>query len=65
MKTIKELQLEVYQHYSKAIDQAGLAELHAIEKKIARHYDNGTLSAEQFQRLDLRVFEGLAIGDVI
>jgi len=57
---LKQTQKDVAKHYARKIDLAGLAELHAIEGKITRHYANGTLSAEDFGKLDVKVMEEIA-----
>ena len=61
----KETQKEVARHYARKIDLAGLAELEAIDKKIARHYQNGTLSAEDFGKLSVRTMEEICKFDCI
>jgi hypothetical protein len=53
-------QKQVADHYLKAIESAGLAELYAIAKKIERHYNNGTLSATDLSKLDGLVMEQIA-----
>ena len=57
---LKQTQKDVAKHYEKKINLAGLAELHAIEKKITRHYENGTLSASDLGKLDVKVMEEIA-----
>jgi len=57
---LKQTQKDVAKHYEKKINLAGLAELHAIEKKITRHYENGTLSASGFCKLDVKVMKEIA-----
>lgn len=57
---LKQTQKDVAKHYARKIDLAGLAELHAIEKKIERHYQNGTLSTSDFGKLDVKVMEEIA-----
>ena len=54
---LKQTQKDVAKHYARKIDLAGLAELEAIDKKIERHYNNGTLSAEDFGKLSVRTME--------
>tara|TARA_R100000353_G_scaffold136349_1_gene96802 strand:- start:46 stop:273 length:228 start_codon:yes stop_codon:yes gene_type:complete len=57
---LKQTQEDVAKHYARKIDLAGLAELHAIEEKITRHYANGTLSVEDFGKLDVKVMKEIA-----
>ena len=54
---LKETQKDVAKHYARKIDLAGLAELEAIDKKIERHYQNCTLSAEYYGKLSVRTME--------
>tara|TARA_Y100001973_G_scaffold86082_1_gene128694 strand:- start:2650 stop:2853 length:204 start_codon:yes stop_codon:yes gene_type:complete len=62
---LKQTQKDVAAHYTRKIDLAGLAELHAIEEKITRHYANGTLSDEDFGKLCVRTMEEICRFDCI
>ena len=54
-------QFETERTFRKLIKQAsGKDELLALDKRIERHYNNGTLSAKGFMRLDVRIMERLA-----
>lgn len=62
---LKETQKDVARHYARKIDLAGLAELEAIDKKIERHYQNGTLSAEDYGKLCVRTMEEICRFDCL
>lgn len=63
MKT--ETQKETSRHFTQAINKAGLAELHAIDKRLDRHYNAGTLAQSDYGRLTVKVMEELARFDCI
>tara|TARA_R110000803_G_scaffold43061_6_gene92194 strand:- start:12677 stop:12955 length:279 start_codon:yes stop_codon:yes gene_type:complete len=52
MKTEKQIQSETAKHFKEQVSLAGLAELYALEKKIDRHFNAGTLSVKDFATLD-------------
>jgi len=51
---------DVAKHYEKRISIAGLSELHAIAAQLEKHYQNGTLSASELGKLDVKVMEEIA-----
>ena len=59
-KTIKKVQSETAKFFTDAIESAGLAELHAIDKRIDKHYHAGTLSKSQFGKLAISIMENVA-----
>ena len=58
--SIKDIQKETSKHFTSAIRSAGLAELHAIDKKLDRHYNAGTLTQSDYARHTVRVMEQMA-----
>ena len=52
MKTEKKIQSETAKHFKEQVSLAGLAELYALEKRIERHFNAGTLSVKDFATLD-------------
>jgi len=58
-------QKDVAKYYARKIDLAGMAELEAIDKAIKLHYQNGTLSAEDFDKLSVRTMEEIYRFDCI
>lgn len=59
------VQDEVFDILSKRIREADRSQLHALDKKIERHYKNGTLRANQLAQLDADITQELAILDLI
>lgn len=60
----KHVQKEVCDILRKRIKGAGLAQLYALEKKIDRHYNNGTLSAKQYGDLDVLIMQKIAMAEI-
>lgn len=60
MENIKDIQKETYNHFLKLIKAAGLAELHALEKRLTRHYNAQTLSEKGLGKLDTLIMEQIA-----
>jgi hypothetical protein len=53
--------MTTYQSLHKRIQAATTkADLRAFDKRITRHYDNGTITAKEFMRLDCLIMEKLA-----
>jgi hypothetical protein len=52
MKTEKQIQNETARHFKEQVSKAGLSELYALEKRIERHFNAGTLSVKDFATLD-------------
>jgi len=55
-----QLETETFLHLLEKVKTAGLSELHALEKRIDRHFNAGTLSPEGFSALDLLIMEEIA-----
>jgi hypothetical protein len=55
-----QLETETFVQLLEKIKTAGLSELHALEKRIDRHFNAGTLSPEGFCALDLLIMEEIA-----
>jgi len=51
MKTEKQIQKETAKHFEEQVSKAGLSELYALEKRIERHFNAGTLSVKDFATL--------------
>lgn len=60
MKELKEVQRETAEIFRDKIKLAGLDELHAIEKRLVRHYNAGTLNQADFTKLDMMCFNRIA-----
>jgi len=56
MKTEKKIQSETAKHFKEQVSLAGLAELYALEKRIERHFNAGTLSVKDFATLADQLF---------
>ena len=56
MKTEKQIQNETARHFEEQVSLAGLAELYALEKRIERHFNAGTLSVKDFATLADQLF---------
>jgi hypothetical protein len=52
-----QLENETFIQLLEKIKGAGLSELHALEKRIDRHFNAGTLSPEGFCALDVLIME--------
>ena len=66
MKTLKQGdQREVARHFRRKIRLAGLAELEAIDRKLQRHYNAGTLSVEDYRALSIKPMEEISKFDCI
>jgi hypothetical protein len=53
--------MTTYQSLHKRIQAATTkADLRAFDKRITRHYDNGTITAKELMRLDCLIMEKLA-----
>jgi len=55
-----QLETETFIQLLEKIKKAGLSELHALEKRIDRHFNAGTLSPEGFCALDALIMEEMA-----
>ena len=55
-----QLETETFIQLLEEIKKAGLSELHALEKRIDRHFNAGTLSPEGFCALDSLIMEEMA-----
>ena len=55
-----QLETETFIQLLEEIKKAGLSELHALEKRIDRHFNAGTLSPEGFCALDALIMEEIA-----
>ena len=55
-----QLENETFIQLLEKIKAAGLSELHALEKRIDRHFNAGTLSPEGFCALDVLIMEEIA-----
>lgn len=60
----KHVQKEVYDILRKRIKEAGLAQLYALENKIDRHYNNGTLSVNQYGDLDVLIIQKIVKAEI-
>ena len=56
---------EIYKTFKDKIAQAGLAELHALEKKLTMMFDHGYLSTRELMVLDVAIMEEIARFDCI
>ena len=61
----KEFQEETYRALLYKVREAGLSELYALEKKITRHYNNGTINERQLSKLDCMIMEEIARFDCL
>lgn len=61
--TVKEApmveQKKVFDYLLERIKRSGLAELHALEVKVERLYNNGLLNQSQLSKLDSMITDGL------
>ena len=55
-----QLENETFIQLLEKVKAAGLSELHALEKRIDRHFNAGTLSPEGFCALDVLIMEEIA-----
>jgi len=60
-----QLETETFMHLLEKVQTAGLSELYALEKRIDRHFNAGTLSPEGFSTLDVLIMEEIARFDCI
>jgi hypothetical protein len=56
----KEIQEETCRALVYKVREADLSELYALEKKITRHYNNGTISERHLSKLDCMIMEEIA-----
>ena len=61
----KEVKEETYRALLYKVREAGLAELYALEKKITRHYNNGTINERHLSKLDSMIMEEIARFDCL
>jgi len=55
-----QLESETFVQLLEKVKAASLSDLHALEKRIDRHFNAGTLSPEGFCALDLLIMEEIA-----
>jgi hypothetical protein len=62
---ITETQKEVSKILTQKVNAAGLAELEALDKKIDRHFNAGTLHISDYKRLTVKVMQEIARFDCL
>ena len=60
-----QLETETFMHLLEKVQTAGLSELYALEKRVDRHFNAGTLSPEGFSHLDVLIMKEIARFDCI
>ena len=65
MKTRKEIHKSMAKSCWDAARSAGLAELHALERKFTRYYDDNLISGSELGKLDVFIMERIARFDCI
>ena len=60
-----QIENETFIQLLEKVKAAGLSELHALEKRIDRHFNAGTLSPEGFCALDVLIMEEIARFDLL
>ena len=55
-----QLETETFMHLLEKVQTAGLSELYALEKRVDRHFNAGTLSPEGFSTLDVLIMGEIA-----
>jgi hypothetical protein len=56
---------EVKEYFTNAIKTAGLSELEALDKKLDRHYNAGTIKASDYRSLTFAIFEEICRFDCL
>ena len=62
---MKEMNKEVADHFTSAVQTADCAELFALDKTLDRHYDAGTIETSDYRRLTIAIFEKLCKFDCL
>ena len=56
---------DVKKYFTNAVETAGLAELEALDKKLDRHYNAGTIETSDYRTLTIAIFEKLCKFDCL